>query len=377
MRGLDSEQPNLQAMLAWVADSRQPPDQLERALGDVWVWLLVRGHLRQSATLWQQIVSLLAQEPAAGGDRMARAWLLAGGWMNAGEFTKAIAAVDEVVPDGQRAEKPSRIAMLLMARGIACADIAHDQARADFAEALAVARPAGDPLVLAYVQIHYGARLGLDGDLDQARVLHEQALTIARSIGDENLRAEAHYVLAVDAMTVSDTRSAAPQLAAAVLHYRSIDHLEGLTRCVGALSELALQSGDPLTGLLDGGAIFMQSPYTDPAEVWKRIPPHHQKTIKQKKIRVFFVDMVKIAREVASVADLQMRMQGIVLLGAFLKLTPYARESDMTDDQVYAGVEKALTKYFGKRGGRVVQDNMTCVKRGYSEMQEIPRSMMG
>src|SRR5262249_39706604 len=28
-------------------------------------------------------------------------------------------------------------------------------------------------------------------------------------------------------------------------HYRSIDHLEGLTRCVGALSELALQSGDP------------------------------------------------------------------------------------------------------------------------------------
>ena len=32
--------------------------------------------------------------------------------------------------------------------------------------------------------------------------------------------------------------------------------------------------------------------------------------------RVFFCDMVKIAREVASEADLQMRMQGIVLLGA-------------------------------------------------------------
>jgi pyruvate-ferredoxin/flavodoxin oxidoreductase len=138
----------------------------------------------------------------------------------------------------------------------------------------------------------------------------------------------------------------------------------------------ALQSGDPLKGLLDGGAIFLQSPYTEPAEVWKRVPPHHQKTIRDRKIRVYFVDMVKIAREVASVADLQMRMQGIVLLGAFLKLTPYARESEMSDEQVYAGVEKALTKYFGKRGGRVVQDNMTCVKRGYSEMQEIPRSMM-
>ena len=244
MRRLDSEQPNLRAVLAWIADGRRPPGQLVRALGDVWVWLLVRGHLRQSATLWQQIVSLLAQDPP-GGDRMARAWLLAGGWMNQGEFTKAIDAVDEVMPDGRRVEKPSRIALLLMARGIARADIAHDQARADFAEALEVARAAGDPLVLGYVQAHYGTLLCLDGDLDQARVLHEEALTIARSIGDENLRAEAHYLLAIDAMAVSDARSATPQLAAAVLHYRSIDHLEGLTRCVGALSELALQYGDP------------------------------------------------------------------------------------------------------------------------------------
>jgi len=76
-------------------------------------------------------------------------------------------------------------------------------------------------------------------------VLHEQALAIARSIDDENLRAEAHYVLAIDAMAVSDTRSAAQQLAAAVRHYRGIDHLEGLARCVAALSELARQRGDP------------------------------------------------------------------------------------------------------------------------------------
>ena len=34
-------------------------------------------------------------------------------------------------------------------------------------------------------------------------------------------------------------------------------------------------------------------------------------------------------------------------------------------------------KYFGKRGDRVVQDNLNCVKRGYSEMQEIPRAIMG
>jgi pyruvate-ferredoxin/flavodoxin oxidoreductase len=138
----------------------------------------------------------------------------------------------------------------------------------------------------------------------------------------------------------------------------------------------ALFSGNPLDGLLEGGAIVMQSPYSNAQDVWARIPEHHKRFIRQKKIRVYFADMVQIAREVASVADLQMRMQGIVLLGAFLKLTPYGRNSGMTDDQVYAGVEKAIRKYFGKRGDRVVADNMTCIKRGYQEMQEVPQTLI-
>jgi pyruvate-ferredoxin/flavodoxin oxidoreductase len=138
----------------------------------------------------------------------------------------------------------------------------------------------------------------------------------------------------------------------------------------------AILAPTTMAGLMPGGAIFMQSPYSDPAEVWKRVPLHNRQMIRDKKIRVFYCDMVSIAREVASEPDLQMRMQGIVLLGAFLKLTPYARQSEMSDEQVYAGVETALRKYFGKRGDRVVQDNLTCVKRGYSEMKEIPPSII-
>jgi pyruvate-ferredoxin/flavodoxin oxidoreductase len=135
---------------------------------------------------------------------------------------------------------------------------------------------------------------------------------------------------------------------------------------------------NPLTlgGLQPGGSVFMQSPYAEPAEVWKRVPESVRQILRERKLRLFYCDMVKIAREVASEADLQMRMQGIVLLGAFLKLTPYARESDMADEQVYEGVEKALRKYFGKRGDRVVQDNLTCVKRGYSEMKEVPQELI-
>jgi pyruvate-ferredoxin/flavodoxin oxidoreductase len=138
----------------------------------------------------------------------------------------------------------------------------------------------------------------------------------------------------------------------------------------------AMLSPGTMKGVVEGGTIFMQSPYENPADVWKHIPAENRQTIKEKKIRVFFCDMVKIAREVASEPDLQMRMQGIVLLGAFLRLTPYAKQSHMSDDHVYEGVEKALRKYFGKRGDRVVQDNLDCVKRGYGTMKEIPPAII-
>src|SRR4051794_14459062 len=49
----------------------------------------------------------------------------------------------------------------------------------------------------------------------------------------------------------------------------------------------AMLSPLTLKGLVPGGAIFMQSPYADPVEVWKRIPHENKHTIREKKIRVF------------------------------------------------------------------------------------------
>ncbi len=138
----------------------------------------------------------------------------------------------------------------------------------------------------------------------------------------------------------------------------------------------AIQNPLTLDGLQAGGAIFMQSPHHDPLVVWKHIPASVQKIIRDRKLRVYFCDMVKIAREIASEADLQMRMQGIVLLGAFLKLTPYSKQANMNEEEVYKGVEKALRKYFGKRGDQVVQDNLNCVKRGFGDMKEITATLI-
>jgi pyruvate-ferredoxin/flavodoxin oxidoreductase len=133
---------------------------------------------------------------------------------------------------------------------------------------------------------------------------------------------------------------------------------------------------NPLAGLSHNGMVFVQSQKTDPAEVWNAVPAWARKLMRDKNARLFALDTVKIAREVSSLADLQQRMQGIVLLGVFLRVTPFQAQSGISEVQLFAGVEKALRKYFGKRGDRVVQDNLQAVQRGYHELIEIPRDVM-
>src|SRR5262245_21616287 len=122
--------------------------------------------------------------------------------------------------------------------------------------------------------------------------------------------------------------------------------------------------------------VFVQSPKTEAAEIWAAVPAWARRNLIQQHARVFALDTVKTAKEVSSLADLQQRMQGIVLLGVFLRVTPFTSESGISDEDLFKGVEKALRKYFGKRGERVVQDNLKAVSRGYRELMEIPRDVM-
>jgi pyruvate-ferredoxin/flavodoxin oxidoreductase len=96
----------------------------------------------------------------------------------------------------------------------------------------------------------------------------------------------------------------------------------------------------------------------------------------QKNTRLFALDTVQIAKDVSSLADLQQRMQGIVLLGVFLRVTPFQGESGISEERLFEGVENSLRKYFGKRGEQVVQDNLNAVMRGYREVVEVPRQVM-
>jgi pyruvate-ferredoxin/flavodoxin oxidoreductase len=138
----------------------------------------------------------------------------------------------------------------------------------------------------------------------------------------------------------------------------------------------AFLTGNPLVGIQRGGMVFIQSAKRDPAAVWAAIPEYARRIIRDKQVRVLYLDATQIARDVATQADLIMRMQGIVLLGIFLRVTPFAARAGLSQEQLMKGVEKSLRKYFGKRGEQVIQDNLTCVRRGFEEVMEVPESII-
>jgi tetratricopeptide (TPR) repeat protein len=163
-----------------------------------------------------------------------------------GQFaTQAGELIDRVLPDARRLEQPSRWAMMLMIRAAARPYAVGSPARAEYEEALAVARGAGDLVAVGYILSHFGLFLNVDGDLARAKAMHEEVLAITRSLGDQNQHAEARYALALDALRAGDAAAAQSHLAAAARGYSEIQNLAGIARCLGALAEVARQRQRP------------------------------------------------------------------------------------------------------------------------------------
>ena len=73
--------------------------------------------------------------------------------------------------------------------------------------------------------------------------------------------------------------------------------------------------------------------------------------------------------------SLVQHFQGIVLLGVFLKITPFQKDAGL-EEELFGRVESPLRYYFGKRGDQVIQDNLHAVRKGFDEVFEVPRSVM-
>ncbi len=136
----------------------------------------------------------------------------------------------------------------------------------------------------------------------------------------------------------------------------------------------ALQMEAVFSGLSDGGTVFVQWP-GDADGLWQRVPPMIQRRLQAARARIFYLDAARIAREEASRPDLETRMQGIVLLGVFLRCAPF-REQLGDEQSLFARVEEALRHYFSRVSDRVIAENLRCVERGYREVHELPQQLI-
>ena len=127
-----------------------------------------------------------------------------------------------------------------------------------------------------------------------------------------------------------------------------------------------------VSGLKKDGVLIIQSNLPDPAALWATFPVHAQKYIVEQGIKVFYLDAFSIAREESSNPDLQLRMQGNAFQGAFFHASDVQQRAGLNEEILFKAIENQLNDKFGKKGKRVVDDNLRVVKRGYTEIHEIP-----
>jgi pyruvate-ferredoxin/flavodoxin oxidoreductase len=135
--------------------------------------------------------------------------------------------------------------------------------------------------------------------------------------------------------------------------------------------------GNPLVGLQPGCTLFQHTPNENPQQLWDSIPVWAKYYIKENNIKFYGVDTIRIAQESCRSDDsLIQRFQGIVLLGVFLRLTPFQKDAGLSEDELFERVRIPIEKYFGKRGEAVIRDNLDAAHKGYREVFEVPRSVI-
>ncbi|MEX0331909.1 MAG: 2-oxoacid:acceptor oxidoreductase family protein [Puniceicoccaceae bacterium] len=128
---------------------------------------------------------------------------------------------------------------------------------------------------------------------------------------------------------------------------------------------------NPLFGLKKGGTFIIQSELDSAEEVWNSFPVPARQYIIENDIRVFYLDAFKVAREEATDPELQFRMQGIAFQGAFFAGSTLMKTADLNEESLFNAIREQVTKKFGSKGARVVEDNMRVVRRGFDEITEI------
>ena len=118
---------------------------------------------------------------------------------------------------------------------------------------------------------------------------------------------------------------------------------------------------DILEGIREGGTFLINSNWKK-EEVFENLTEDMQKTIIDKKIKVYNIDAVKIAGELGLGNRINSIMQA-----CFFKISGVLPEKE-----AIALIKKAIEKTYGRKGKEVVQMNWDAVDRSSAGLEEVP-----
>jgi pyruvate-ferredoxin/flavodoxin oxidoreductase len=121
-----------------------------------------------------------------------------------------------------------------------------------------------------------------------------------------------------------------------------------------------LEKTDVLAAAEPGATFLLNSPY-GPDDVWQHLPRTIQKTIIEKKLRLFVIDGFTVARENGMGTRINTVMQTCF----------FAISGVLPREEAIEQIKKAIKKTYGKRGDAVVQQNFAAVDAALAHLHEV------
>jgi len=121
-----------------------------------------------------------------------------------------------------------------------------------------------------------------------------------------------------------------------------------------------MEKVDVLAAAEPGAVFLLNSPY-GPDEVWQHIPRTIQKTILDKKVKLYVIDGFTVARENGMGTRINTVMQTCF----------FAISGVLARDEAIGQIKKAIQKTYGKRGEAVVQKNYAAVDAALAHLHEV------
>jgi pyruvate-ferredoxin/flavodoxin oxidoreductase len=109
------------------------------------------------------------------------------------------------------------------------------------------------------------------------------------------------------------------------------------------------------------GAVFLLNAPFGPDEIWNHLPRKTQETILKKKLQLYVIDGVTVARETGMGNRLNTIMQTCF----------FAISGVLPPDEAIAQIKKSIKKTYGKRGDAVVQQNFAAVDAAVAALHKV------